>query len=141
MRFGELGGEATHNGYKKFPNNFLTSTKIKNLTGPGLTDTFRMAATDLGIPIRTPDGRLLFVFGDTFEGPAVGDGWWRSPVGLYSTTTDLNSGVTWSSAVGGTTAQQFWDYEHNNAEFSTVLPSDVIVIGKYRVWQKFLLTF
>ncbi len=103
--------------------------KIADLTGPGLTTRFRMEATDLGIPVRTPDGRLLFVFGDTFEGAAVGAGWWRSPVGLYSTTTDLNAGVTWSGAVGGAAAEQFWFYEHDNPVFSTVLPSDVITIG------------
>jgi hypothetical protein len=102
--------------------------KIADLTGPGLTTRFRMEATDLGIPVRTPDGRLLFVFGDTFEGAAVGAGWWRSPVALWSTTSDLNAG-TWSGAVGGDAAQQLWAYEHDNPEFSTVLPSDVITIG------------
>ncbi len=105
-------------------------TKVRDLTGPGLTTRFRMEATDLGIPARTPDGRILFVFGDTFEGASVGAGWWRSPVGLWSTTTDLNAGVTWSGAVGGTgAAEQFWAYEHDNPVFSTVLPSDVITIG------------
>ncbi|PSL02492.1 uncharacterized protein DUF4185 [Haloactinopolyspora alba] len=104
-------------------------TKIANLTGPGITTRFRMEATDLGVPARTPDGRLLFVFGDTFENARVGDGWWRSPVALWSTTTNLNTGVTWSGAVGGDAAEQLWYYEHNNPEFSTVLPSDVITIG------------
>ncbi|WP_257155677.1 DUF4185 domain-containing protein [Streptomyces sp. Ru87] len=104
-------------------------TKVADLTGPGLTTRFRMEATDLGIPARTPDGRLLFVFGDTFEQARVGGGWWRSPVALWSDTTDLNAGVTWSGAVGGDAAQQLWAYEHDNPEFSTVLPSDVITIG------------
>lgn len=104
-------------------------TKIGDLTGPGLTTRFRMEATDLGVPARTPDGRTLFVFGDTFEDACVGCGWWRSPVALWSTTTDLNAGVTWSGAVGGEAAQQLWYYEHDNPEFSTVLPSDVITIG------------
>ncbi|AJE81206.1 MULTISPECIES: DUF4185 domain-containing protein [Streptomyces] len=104
-------------------------TKIADLTGPGLTTAFRMEATDLGIPARTPDGRLLFVFGDTFEGAAVGAGWWRSPVALWSGTTDLNAGVRFDGAVGGAAAQQLWAYEHDNPQFSTVLPSDVITIG------------
>lgn len=107
----------------------LQVNKIADLTGPGLTTRFRMEATDLGIPVRTPDGRLLFVFGDTFEQAKVGGGFWRSPVGLFSTTTDLGGGVKWSGAVGGDTAEQFWAYEHDNPEFSTVLPSDVVVIG------------
>jgi hypothetical protein len=107
----------------------LSVTKIKNLTGPGLTTRFRMEATDLGIPARTPDGRLLFMFGDTFEDARVGGGWWRSPVALWSGTSDLNAGVTWSGAVGGDAAQQLWYYPHDNPTFSTVLPSDVITIG------------
>ncbi|HEY0619579.1 MAG TPA: hypothetical protein VGD15_18385, partial [Kribbella sp.] len=41
----------------------LVTSKVADLTGPGLTDRFRMQATDLGIPTRTPDGRLLFMFG------------------------------------------------------------------------------
>jgi hypothetical protein len=72
---------------------------------------------------------MLFMFGDTFEQPYVGGGWWRSPVALWSTTTDLSSGVKWSGAVGGAAAQQLWAYEHDNPVFSTVLPSDVITIG------------
>ncbi|MGW7354097.1 DUF4185 domain-containing protein [Streptomyces sp. NPDC054784] len=107
----------------------LEVRKVADLTGPGLTTRFRMEATDLGIPARTPDGRTLYVFGDTFENAVVGGGWWRSPVALWSTTTDLNAGVTWSGAVGGEAAQQLWPYEHDNPEFSTVLPSDVITIG------------
>ncbi|MFI5732858.1 DUF4185 domain-containing protein [Kribbella sp. NPDC051587] len=107
----------------------ITVNKVKDLTGPGLTDRFRMAATDLGIPARAPDGRMVFVFGDTFEEARVGGGWWRSPVALWSNTTDLAGGVTWSGAVGGAAAQQLWDYPHDNPTFSTVLPSDVITIG------------
>lgn len=107
----------------------LEVTKIGDLTGPGLTSAYRMEATDLGIPARTPHGRLLFVFGDTFEAARVGGGWWRSPVALHSTTADLNSRVRWSGAVGGAAAQQLWAYEHDNPVFSTVLPSDVITIG------------
>lgn len=107
----------------------LAVKKIADLTGPDLTSQFRMAATDLGIPAVTPDGRKIFVFGDTFEQAAVGSDFWRSPVALYSDSTDLNAGIKWSGAVGGDVAQQLWEYEHDNPEFSTVLPSDVITIG------------
>ncbi|MEU9191299.1 DUF4185 domain-containing protein [Streptomyces sp. NPDC048484] len=104
-------------------------TKVGDLTGPGITTRFRMEATDLGIPARSPDGRLLFVFGDTFEGASVGGGWWRSPVALHGNTAHLGGTVTWTGAVGGEHAQQLWNYEHDNPVFSTVLPSDVITIG------------
>ncbi|WP_017604961.1 DUF4185 domain-containing protein [Nocardiopsis alkaliphila] len=107
----------------------LEVIKVADLTGPGLTTRFRMEATDLGIPVLAPDGRMLFVFGDSFESARVGGGWWRSPTALYSTTTDLNSGVEWSGAVGGQAAHQLWHYDHDNPVFTTVLPSDVITIG------------
>ncbi|MEU5145684.1 DUF4185 domain-containing protein [Streptomyces yangpuensis] len=107
----------------------LHVVKVRDLTGPGITTRFRMEATDLGIPVRLPDGRTFFVFGDTFEEARVGGGWWRSPVGLYSTTSRLDEGITWSGAVGGEHARQLWAYEHDNPLFSTVLPSDVILVG------------
>lgn len=108
----------------------LDAKKIANLTGPGITSRFRMQATDLGIPVRTPDGRLLFVFGDSYEKPYVSNkNFWRSPTALYSRTRDLNGGVEWSGAVGGRWARQLVRYPHDNREFSTVLPSDVITIG------------
>src|SRR5690625_2821330 len=59
-------------------------TRLKTVTGPGITTRFRMEATDLGAPAVTPDGRILVIFGDTFEEAAVGSSWWRSPVGLFA---------------------------------------------------------
>lgn len=106
----------------------LNVTMVRDLTGPHATAEFGMAATDLGVPARTPDGRLLFVFGDTWEDRPFGADW-RSPVALWSETTDLAQGVQWSGAVGGARARQLWDYEHGNPEFDTVLPGDVITIG------------
>ncbi|MEV0373990.1 DUF4185 domain-containing protein [Streptomyces sp. NPDC050636] len=106
----------------------LNVSLVKDLTGPGITDRFGMAATDLGVPARAPDGRLLFVFGDTWEDQPFGNDW-RAPVALYSETTDLAQGIEWSGAVGGDRAQQLWQYDHGNPEFDTVLPGDVITIG------------
>ncbi|MFD1718412.1 DUF4185 domain-containing protein [Georgenia deserti] len=106
----------------------LKIKKIANLTGPGLTDEFGMPWTDLGIPARTPDGRTLYVFGDTFRGPDWGQGEWMSPTGLWSETRGLPGGVTFSAAVGGDEAQQLVDYQHGD-EISTIIPSDVITIG------------
>lgn len=106
----------------------LEVSMVRDLTGPDQTGKFGMAATDLGIPVKTPDGRLLFVFGDTWEDQPMGKDW-RAPVGLYSKTKDLAKGVEWSGAVGGDRAQQLWEYDHDNPEFATVLPSDVITIG------------
>lgn len=107
----------------------LRVSKIADLTGPGLTTRFRMEATDLGVPVRTPDGRLLFVFGDTFEEARVGGGWWRSPVALYGRFDGHRRPVVWTGAVGGRHARQLWPYDHDNPAYSTVLPSDVITLG------------
>ena len=43
------------------------TTKIADLTGPGHTDAYGVGGTDLGIVTTAPDGRLLAVFGDTFD--------------------------------------------------------------------------
>src|SRR5690606_20659992 len=108
----------------------VAAAKVRDLTGPdpGQTAQYRMAATDLGIPVTTPNGRKLFVFGDTFESRATDpDDFWRSPVALYSDTTDLNAGIEWAGAVGGDVAQQLWPYEHTGGR--TVLPADALVVG------------
>lgn len=104
-----------------------TVTKIKNLIGVGLTDQFGVGATDLGIPATCPDGRTLYVFGDTWT-DTVGGTNWRSPVALWSNTTNQPAGVSYSGAVGGTTAQQLWYYPHDSY-YETVIPSDLITIG------------
>ncbi|ABH00185.1 possible secreted protein (plasmid) [Rhodococcus jostii RHA1] len=100
--------------------------KIRDLTP---VPQFGVGGTDLGIPVRMPTGEIGFFFGDTFAENRVGGPGWRSPVLLYSHTHDLDDGVRFHRAAGGSTAKQLWDYPHNNPEFSTVLPTDAIVIG------------
>lgn len=104
-------------------------TRLATLTGPGITTRFRMEATDLGIPAVAPDGRILLIFGDTFEGAKVGAGFWRSPVGLYADpNVKLKKGLRWTGAVGGEIAEQLVEYSHDGP-LSTILPADVITIG------------
>lgn len=130
--------------------------KIRDLTGPGITTAFGVEGTDLGITARTPSGRLLAVFGDTFAGagmgaphvgrphpgiaecspttderPGPGNPDWRSPVGLFSHSADLSAGVDWVEAAGPGPrdyAAQLIDYVHGRG-CSTVLPSDVLTVG------------
>lgn len=130
--------------------------KVRDLTGPGITTVFGMEGTDLGILARTPDDRLLAVFGDTFAGAGVGaphvgqphpgidvcrptttyrtgpgNPDWRSPVGLFSDTVDPTAGLHWADAAGPGPrdyASQLIDYVHGQG-CSTVLPSDVITVG------------
>ena len=104
-------------------------TRMPAVTGPDVTTRFRMEATDLGAPAITPDGRILFVFGDTFEQAVVGGGFWRSPVGLYADPDrPLDDGIRWTGAVGGETAEQLVQYEHDEDPVSTILPGDVLTI-------------
>ncbi|MGN7860083.1 DUF4185 domain-containing protein [Microbacterium sp. 22303] len=110
----------------------LTVTRMKVLAGTQAGVQYGIGATDLGIPARTPDGRLLFMFGDTWA-DTVGGTNWRSPVALYSSTTDLTTGVVFNGAAGAgantqVTAPQLWYYPHD-AYYETVIPSDVITIG------------
>jgi hypothetical protein len=104
----------------------IGGTRIKNLTGPAETGRFAAPWTDLGIPVRCPDGSLLFVCGDTFDGGGVGGPDWRSPVGLRSSSSDLNA-VTIDGSVGGAHANGLVPEGHEGG--TTAIPSDVFTIG------------
>jgi hypothetical protein len=85
-------------------------TRLATLTGPDHTTEFGFEATDLGAAALTPDGRILLVFGDTFEGAKVGSGAWMAPVALYADAKrSLKRGLKWTGAVGGKTATQLVD--------------------------------
>jgi len=84
--------------------------------------------TDLGIPVRQPDGQIAYIFGDTFENDGVGGPGWRSPVLLRSAPGGLAAGIEFTGAAGGQYAKQILDYEHNDVH-STWLPTDAITIG------------
>ena len=47
---------------------------VGDITGPGITDSWGVTATDLGVSAIAPNGKLVSVFGDTFSGNAVGAG-------------------------------------------------------------------
>ena len=104
--------------------------KIRDLTGPGTSaEQFGVGGTDLGIPVRQPNGKIAYIFGDTFEQNTVGGPGWRSPVLLRSEPGNLAKGISFTSAAGGTYAKQILSYSHSSAEYSTWLPSDAITIG------------
>jgi hypothetical protein len=103
--------------------------KICDLTGPGTSaKQWGVGGTDLGIPVRQPDGEIAYIFGDTFENDGVGGPGWRSPVLLRSAPGDFDPCIEFTGAAGGQYAKQILDYEHNDFH-STWLPSDAITIG------------
>lgn len=109
--------------------------KVKDLTGPGLTDQFGIGGTDLGVMTTAPDGRLVAVFGDTFEKAGVGGPGWRSPVVLFADPEGFRTGLRWTGSAGpGQYAEQALPYRHNariqGRHVSTVIPTDVITIGQ-----------
>lgn len=108
-----------------------TVDRLGPITGPGLTTAFGMEATDLGIPVRCPDGRVLYVFGDTWERAGVPfdqAGAWRSPTGLYTDGSHPSGGISFTGAVGGSFATQLLPYEHHVNGIGTKIPSDVIEV-------------
>jgi hypothetical protein len=112
------------------------SGKVKDLTGPGLTERFGAMCTDLGATVRAADGNLVSVFGDTFSGNRVGSGDWRSPVILIG-TGDATHPIVYRRAGGADPgyARQLWRYRHRNTPgllrrgISTVIPSDLLRVG------------
>ena len=106
------------------------------MTGPGITDRWGMACTDLGASVRAADGALVSVFGDTFSGSRVGVGEWRSPVILIG-TGDATHEIVYRRAAGGDPryARQLWRYRHSagggllRRGISTVIPSDLLRVG------------
>lgn len=112
----------------------LTATFIGDLTGTAYTGRFRVGGTDLGMPARTPDGRMLFIFGDTYAEDTSAGTFPRAPVGLYSSTTDLNSKVVFDGAVGSDrdpngAARSLIEYDQIAPRFNHILPSDIITVG------------
>lgn len=109
---------------------FISGYKVKNLSGLAETGPFAAPWTDLGIPARCPDGSILFVCGDTFDGGGVGGPDWRAPVGLRSSSADLNS-LTIDGAVGGSHADGLVPEGHVQVGngYTTAIPSDVFTVG------------
>ncbi len=109
---------------------------LGDITGPGITHHWGVTGTDLGASVLAPDGHLVSVFGDTFSGSVVGQGDWRSPVVLIG-TGDADQRITYRIAGGADPgyARQLWPYVHDDAPWnssgiSTVIPSDLLVVGK-----------
>lgn len=107
------------------------ATRVRTLTGPEETGRWGAALTDLGIPVKCPDGSMLFVCGDTFAGPNIGDGPWTAPAGLRSSSSALD-GLVIDGAVGGDQVQNLVPEGHAPVppdKATTAIPSDAFTIG------------
>lgn len=121
----------------------LEVTKLRDLTGPGHTDAFGIGGTDLGAATSAPDGRIVAVFGDTFDHAGVGGPGWRSPVVLFADPASVRTGLRWTGSAGPTRgyADQVVAYAHGarvggrvlglvgGRKVTTVLPTDLITVG------------
>lgn len=107
-----------------------SATRIATLTGPSQTGRWGAALTDLGIPVRCPDGSMLFVCGDTFGGPNIGQGRWTAPAGLRSSSSNLRS-LRIDSAVGGDQVRSLVPEGHAAVPggHTTAIPSDAFTVG------------
>lgn len=116
------------------------ATLIARTTGDA-TAPFGFRGTDLGYFTQTNHGYVLSTFGDTFDGDRPGTGGWRSPVILRTHNSDLDNGVKWDNAVGGSRAKQVVNYIHQSAANARVreaggvtqIPNDVVHLpdGRY----------
>lgn len=109
--------------------------KVVDLTGPGHTDRFGVGGTDLGVVARAPDGRLVAVFGDTFDRPCVGGPGWRSPVVLLGERDPADGRLAWTGCCGRRDyAEQIVGYRHGGRRgghrVTTVLPTDVVTVDQ-----------
>ncbi|MGD3109930.1 DUF4185 domain-containing protein [Streptomyces sp. YGL11-2] len=128
------GAEVAMAGGPNDPTSPTLATKVKNLSGPAETGPFASPWTDLGIPVRCPNGTMLFVGGDTFNGdhvprPGEAPDDWRAPVGLRSGSADLNN-LRIDGSVGGNHAVSLVGEPHHpvGGHATTAIPSDVFVV-------------
>jgi hypothetical protein len=109
----------------------IMARKVKELTGPAQTGRFGTPWADLGIPVACPDGSMLFVCGDSFDGDRAPGTDWRAPVGLRSSSSALDA-LTIDGSVGGPHAIGLVPEDHHpmpGGGRTTAIPSDVFAVG------------
>lgn len=89
--------------------------------GPGKTGQWGARATDLGYMTQTNHGWVMALFGDTFVDKVRGTDW-RSPTAFRTHNSDIQNGIRFDNAVGGTHAKQIIDYHHGGKPEAGELP-------------------
>lgn len=97
------------------------------ITGVGITTGVQMEAADLGIFRWDPQrGAIAAVFGDNFSLWRM-QGEWQSPsIIMYDNQLQVLGIPTVTGIASEGMRRQCWDYPHNNADYSTILPCDLI---------------
>lgn len=111
----------------------LVGRILRDITGPTITGgALRMAAADLGIMRKDPDRHAIAImFGDNFEFEGL-NGTWRSPSVVMYDDNHKPIGIPGPhGSIEAGPVKQLWPYEHDNPEFSTVLPCDFIKVGEW----------
>jgi len=90
--------------------NIVSVEKIAQLTGqPSLNNTgnVNVYGTDLGSMFSHSDGRIYFLFGDTFGAPGTpaSSGDWRSNTMAYTTDFNASDGITFDGWITDTSGQ------------------------------------
>jgi hypothetical protein len=107
--------------------------RVKDLTGEGVTSCVSMAAADLGIMRWDDDrGAIAVMFGDNFEceGLQPRSSWQSPSIVMYDENYNVR-GIPMIGDIEQQPRRQLWAYDHDNAEFSTVLPCDFIRVGAW----------
>jgi hypothetical protein len=100
------------------------------MTGVGITTNVQMESADLGILRWDPQrGAIAAVFGDNFSQWRM-QGEWQSPsIVMYDKDLRVLGIPTVTGIASEGMRRQCWPYPHNNADYSTILPCDLIRIG------------
>ena len=100
------------------------------ITGVGITTRVGMESADLAILRYDPQrDAIAAVFGDNFTSWRM-QGEWQSPsILMYDNDLQLLGIPTAGGIVSEGNRRQAWDYPHNNADYSTILPCDLIRIA------------
>lgn len=105
----------------------LVVSVIGDLLGVGISDDIGLLIGDLGIMAQIGEGEeFAIIFGDSWRGPAFGQGEWMSPVGVVAVKNPDGRIEILRPLNEGEIAEQLIDYSHDNG--ITVIPSDAINI-------------
>lgn len=124
----------------------MAANLIGLVTGPGKTDKFTAAATDLGVMSVIANGSVIALFGDTFSDHAIGSNW-RSPIGLRTNNRDLDANlIVWDDRPvgGGPYANKLLPYESGGSREVGQLPDGFTNIPCDMLWvpqlNKYIMT-